>query len=208
MSDLPPTTEELIAVYADDPAALTADERRDVEALIGGDAAAARMLAEARATVAALRGANVAAEPDWAALQHRIGAAVAAEPSPVRRSWRRAVIAGGVLAAAAIALLLLWPTARGPHLKRVGMAPDAAAPAPDPDDLTDEELAAELLVPDDLGGITVDDALIDEAAALADEPGDDPAVEPLLPDGTWIEAMSDDLSDEELDRVIALLEAG
>ena len=106
--------------------------------------------------------------------------------------------------------MLLWPARHQAAAPRIGLAPDAAAPAPVPvpDDVTDEELAAELDVPDNLGGITVDDALVDEAAALADEPGDAPSVESLLPDGTWIDAMSADLSDDELERAIVLLEAG
>ncbi len=205
------TPEQLIEIYADDPAVLDADERRAVEALCARDPGAARMLAESRAALTVLRAAATTGEPDWSRLAADIGVAVDGAARKTRRT-RTFGLAGAVLAAAAVATLLVWPAARrGDHDPRAGATTDAATGNAAVDvGLTDEEVAAELAVPDDLGGITVDDDLIDEAAAaLADEhldrdggdDGDD-GDDQLLPDGTWI----DDLSDDELDRAIAWLD--
>lgn len=148
-------------------------------------------------------------EPDWTKLAADIGGAVDGEVRRQRRV-RRWAIGGAVLAAAAVAALLVWPAARPRHDARDGAragAPVDAARLPDPasEEAFDEELAAELVVPDDLGGITLDDELVDEAAAalerdLGEEEGalDDR----LLPDGAWI----DELSDEDLERAVALLD--
>lgn len=210
-----PGADELIAAYADDPRSLTAAERRAVEARCAEDPAAQRMLAEARAALAALRQtAPPAVEPDWTAFGAQLRDAIAREPAPRQVRRRRGLVAAGAFAALAAIAVLLWQTKRPARPLDGARATltDAAAAETMTDDLpTDEDLAAELAVPDDLGGITVDDELIDEAAALADEPhlpGDDdvPELDPLVPDGAWI----DELSDEDLDRAIEWLaqEAG
>jgi hypothetical protein len=187
------TPAELIAAYADDPASLTADERRAVEELCARDAEAATALDEARAALGALREARPAfVEPDWAAMQARIGEAVR------RDRRRRGMMIGAALAAAAAIVLVVALGARQRPGSTTAQRPDAMAAEPE---LTEDELAAELDVPDDLGGITVDDALIDEAAALGDEPDEGGEPERLLPDATWI----DELSDEELDRAVEIL---
>ncbi len=192
------------------------------------DDADARLIAELREA-----GPAAAGEPDWGALSAGIGQAIDGE---VRRQRRRRALAFGgvVLAAAAVAALLVWPasrraapeTARDPSTAPPAQATDAAV-APDPiaetheahpaldrgvDDLldglddSDAEAMAALAVPDDLGGITLDDELIDEAAALDGALGEqaDALEDRLLPDGAWI----DDLSDDDLERAVELLEAG
>lgn len=207
--DEAPTAEELIAAYADDPASLTADERRAVESRCAADPDAARMLADAREALAALRQSEPpATEPDWTALGAQIRDAIAREPAPVRVRRRRALVAAGALAAIAAIAILLWQAKRQARRDHQRVTITDAAPA-EADLPSDEDLAAELDVPDDLGGITVDDELIDEAAALEpDLHGEDdvPELDPLVPDGAWI----DDLSDEDLDRAIEWLaqEAG
>lgn len=149
-----------------------------------------RLLDELRATEP--RG----GEPDWTALQARIGAALDREPSPRRRArWRWAAVGAAALAAAA-AIVLALGARRDAPAEKVAPAPAAEPP------LTDDEVAEVLDTPDDLGGITVDDELIDEAAALDDEPDED--LDPLVPDGTWI----DDLSNDELEWLEQTLETG
>jgi hypothetical protein len=132
-------------------------------------------------------------------------------------------VGGVVLAAAAVAALLVWPIARGKSAApQARSAVDAAAvdgddeiaaprddePAADdgPDDVLDDDAIDDALaVPDDLGGITVDDELIDEAAAALDEDlgaEADDLDDRLLPDGAWI----DELSDDELERAVQILD--
>ena len=149
------------------------------------------------------------AEPDWTKLAADIGGALDVEVRRQRRvrGW---AIGGAVLAAAAVAALLVWPMARPRHDARDGeraAAPIDAAPLPDPatEVAFDDELAEELVIPDDLGGITLDDELVDEAAAaLERDLGQeaDALDDRLLPDGAWI----DELSDEDLERAVALLD--
>lgn len=110
--------------------------------------------------LAELRATDDRAEPDWAALEARIGAAIDREPSPRRRaSWRWAAVGGAALAASAAIIAL-------------ALAPGRARPASpttsavDDNPVTDDEVIEALDVPDDLGGITLDDDLLDEAAAL------------------------------------------
>jgi hypothetical protein len=189
------TAEQLIAAYADDPSSLTADERRAVEELCARDAWAAKELTEARMALAALREARAGeGAPDWKVMEQQIAQAVMRQPVSFWRRHRtaiRVVAYGGV--AAALVALLIGPPYLGRHVRS---QPVAAEP-----ELTEEELAAELDVPDDLGGITVDDALIDEAAALDDDADEGDEPERLLPDTGWI----DELSDEELDRAVEIL---
>lgn len=144
-------------------------------------------------------------EPDWAKLAADVGAAVEVE---VRRRRRVRVwaLGGAVLAAAAVAALIVWPATRGQEARGGARAvvPGDAAPAVDtpvPDDL----LADELGVPDDLGGMTLDEELLDEAAAALDRDlvdQHDALDDRLLPDGAWL----DELSDEELELAVAILE--
>jgi hypothetical protein len=151
--------------------------------------------------------APAASEPDWSALAATISRAVDDEARRLRRR-RRLLMGGVVLAAAAVAALLVWPVARHrSHDTARAPAPVDAAPIQEDDlDLDEETVTDELALPDDLGGITVDDDLIDEAAAALDddldELDDDALDDRLLPDGAWI----DDLSDEDLDRVVELLD--
>ncbi len=147
-----------------------------------------RLLDELRAT-------EDRAEPDWAALQARIGAALDREPSPRGRARRRwaAVGLAAVAAAAAVIALMMAPRRTASPTR---VAPIDEAPLPD------DDLVEALDVPDDLGGLSLDDELIDEAAALDDDPDDE--LEPLVPDGTWI----DDLTDDELDWLEHNLETG
>ncbi|HUQ03044.1 MAG TPA: hypothetical protein VM261_11165 [Kofleriaceae bacterium] len=171
---------------------------------------------------AALRAsAPTTGEPDWAQLSASIGAAVDGEARRQRRT-RVVLLGGAVIAAAAVAALLVWPGASRPARMTTAAAPvDAATPAQDGGrgaareaeiaaieaelgreggDLVEDDVA----VPDDLGGLTVDEELIDEAAAaFVDVPRDDDAIDaPLLPDGAWI----DELSDDELERAVAILD--
>lgn len=152
-----------------------------------------------------------ATEPDWSKLAADIGAAVDGAAHRQRRA-RVLWIGGAVLAAAAVAALLVWPVARGRH-----DAPQATSPVDDREEIVREfDIAAqeaadridleELAVPDDLGGITLDEELIEEAAAALDEDLADEADaldDRLLPDGAWI----DELSDDDLERAVALLDA-
>lgn len=160
------------------------------------------------------------AEPDWATLSADIGAAVDGETHRQRRA-RVIWIGGAVFAAAAVAALLVWPVARG----RDDATPQAGATAdaaPADDNATDElatdeapgsldeldlddELAAALALPDDLGGITLDEELVDEAAAALDQDlgdAEDALDDRLLPDGAWI----DELSDDDLERAALILD--
>jgi hypothetical protein len=175
-----------------------------------------------RVSAAVRASAPATGEPDWAQLSASIGAAVDGEARRQRRT--RAVLLGGVvLAAAAVAALLVWPGARGTTstARQTGLH-DAATIAPQDgahDRARQDEIATmeaelarhgesleadDVAVPDDLGGITVDEELVDEAAAaLDDDLGDDDAFDDrLLPDGTWI----DELSDDELERAVEILD--
>jgi hypothetical protein len=142
-------------------------------------------------------------EPDWSALAANIGRAVDDEAVRIRRR-RRLLMGGVVLAAAAVAALLVWPVARYRHA--VSKAPIEDAAPFEEEELDKEATSEELALPDDLGGITVDDELVDEAAAIDDEARDELDDESLddrlLPDGAWI----DDLSDEDLERVVEILD--
>lgn len=147
-------------------------------------------------------------EPDWAKLSADIGAAVDDESRRQRRA-RVVWIGGAVLAAAAVAALLVWPVARE-RSRATHEAVGAVDAAPARDVLSeeieiDDELADELALPDDLGGITLDEELIDEAAAALDEDlGEeaDALDDRLLPDGAWI----DELSDDDLERAVVILD--
>jgi hypothetical protein len=152
-----------------------------------------------------------AGEPDWTQLSAAIGAAVDGEARRQRRV-RVLAIGGAVLAAAAVAALLVWPRPHEPNTSSATASVDAAGPSPTgQDDVHEvdaelaEAIAEELAVPDDLGGITVDDELIGEAAAALDLDLEEEAAaldDALLPDGAWI----DELSDEDLERAVTLLD--
>ena len=150
---------------------------------------------------AALRAtATATGEPDWTQLAAAIGAAVDGEARRQRRR-RGLALGGAVLAAAAVAALLVWPRPRG-----ASTVPEVAPPVAVEDEPIDEAMVEELTTPDDLGGITVDEELIEEAAAAALEDeldeADDALDDRLLPDGAWI----DELSDDELERAVAILD--
>ncbi len=148
-------------------------------------------------------------EPDWAKLAADVGAAVDGEVRR-RRRVRAWTLGGAVLAAAAVAALIVWPAPRARDAREGARAavPVEAAPAvdtPAPGDGLDDLLAEELHAPDDLGGMTLDDELIDEAAATLDRDlleQEDALDDRLLPDGAWL----DELSDEELELAVAILE--
>ena len=140
-------------------------------------------------------------EPDWSALAANIGRAVDGEARRMRRG-RRWIMGGVVLAAAAVAALLVWPVARQ---RRTTAQVPVQVQIEDPVEAVDvDAVEEELAVPDDLGGITVDDEIVDDAAAMDDDLDDDVEEldDRLLPDGAWI----DDLSDEDLDRVVEILD--
>ncbi|MBK9035168.1 MAG: hypothetical protein IPL61_28540 [Myxococcales bacterium] len=208
-------TEQLLAAYADDPRALSLDERAAVEAWLAasGDDA----LVELRATVAEVRGLpEPGAAPDWPTLERRILAATTRAPR-ARWPW---FAGGAALALAAAAALWLRPGAQAhaplPFVTLAPPAPVEVAPAPTPDDELAPPAVDELLDGDDLlaadddasdldGLGPVDDALLDEVIALEDDDdrGDDDL--PAL-GATWTGWIGE-FSEAELDRALAWLDA-
>lgn len=206
-------TELLLAAYADDPHSLRPDERARVEAWLAeaGD----DTLAGLRATVTEVRGLDgPGTTPDWPQLEARIFAATTRAPR-ARWPW---VIAGGLaLAAAAVVALLVRP-ATGPLLTATWHAPaviDDAAPAIDDpsDEVAIEDDVDDLAIDDlaiddddsDLDGLgPVDDELLDAVIALDDDSDSDDDLPGV--GATWT-GWLDDLSDAELDRAMAWLDA-
>ena len=209
MSD-DPTTELLLAAYADDPHSLRPDERARVEAWLAetGDAE----LTELRATVAEVRGLDGRGPaPDWPQLEAQIFAATTRAP---RARWPWLVAGGLALAAAAVAALVVRPPASD-ALLTTWQAPaviDAAPVDDEPvlDDAPDEvALDDDLALDDDdsdLDGLgPVDDELFDAVVALDDDGGD--SDDDLPGSGATWTGWLDDLSDAELDRALAWLDS-
>jgi hypothetical protein len=183
------TPDDLLARYADRPGDLTAEQRRQAEALLAGDADHAII-----ARVAALPA--VGTEPAWDDLARSIRLACTDPPVPAWRRWLAWTPAVGALAAAAV-LGALWLGRGEPLGPSVAIAPAAPAVV---DPLADlERLAGELADDPD-----ADDA--DLEGELAIEAGlDDGLDEELAADvGTldWVEQ----LDDAELDDLALWLD--
>ena len=188
--------DELLAAYLDGVAELTPEERQRVEAKLAElDVDGTRgMIDQLRALP------PEGTEPDWRAMERRIAAAVDEVKPPWWRRWL--VIAPiGVLAVAAIALLLLRHTAEEPKPAPIAVIThDAAvtppAPAPEPVESTEVYIDGKFVDISDVDADLFDDT--DEPAAdVADE-------DALLPasDLGWV----DQLDDHALDRAEHWLE--
>jgi hypothetical protein len=202
-----PTPEELLAAYAHRPGDLSAEERREVEALLARSPAAAREVEDDRDVL--LRIAELPAEgtePAWEDLERSIRVACADEPPGLwarmlasLRGWKPAAGLGAGLVVA-MAALLLWLGRSDREVPVARTTPDGeAAPpevaqalagleAPDGDELDDdgEAIAAE-----------TDETLADWGALA---PGDGALDDTDL---AWL----DTLDDAELDAVAAWLDA-
>jgi hypothetical protein len=121
--------EELLAAYVDGVAELTPDERRRVEA-----AAPAGEIAATRTLLDELRALSPEGnEPDWAAMERAIGAAVGdrAPRAWWRVHWRWLVPALACATAAAIVLVVMTQEDTAPRTSP-GVARTAPAPVADP----------------------------------------------------------------------------
>jgi hypothetical protein len=121
------TDDELLAAYVDGVAELTPDERRRVEAV-----ASASDLAETRTMLDQLRGLSPEGnEPDWAAMERAIGAAVGDRVPRAwwRVHWRWLVPALACATAAAIALIVITHDTAAPTETVARITP---APVADP----------------------------------------------------------------------------
>lgn len=155
------TPDDLLARYAERPDDLSADERRQAEALLAGDGADPIL-----ARIAALPAAGT--EPAWDDLARSIRLACTEPPVPAWRRWLAWTPAVGALAAAAV-LAALWVGRGRPLGDAVAIAPPAVVEPLDPlDDVTDR-LAAAL---DSELAIELDDAdELDDPDELAAEVG-------------------------------------
>ena len=175
---------QLIAAYLDGVAELGADERRRVEELLRDDPAARADADELRATLATLRAMRPEGiEPDWTALERRIGAAVPA--TPPTSWWRRlrwVAPIGALAATAATALVLVHHPAPERTIQIDAGAPIVAPVEAPP---TGDELW--------LDGHVVDVGDVDPTALIDDSDGDALADEGLLPvqDLNWIDSLDD-----------------
>jgi len=104
-------TAELLAAYVDGVGELSADERRRVERYLAEEADAREEEAATRALIGTLRELpDDASEPDWAALERSIHAAVPDRaPRPWWRGWRLAIPVVVLGAATAFAIVLTRP---------------------------------------------------------------------------------------------------
>jgi anti-sigma factor RsiW len=102
---------ELLAAYADGIAELSPDERHRIEAHLAADPAARAEHAGVRGLLDQLRALPPeGAEPDWAAMERSIRAAVGPDaPRPWWRSWRWIAPATTLMAGLAVLLLVMWP---------------------------------------------------------------------------------------------------
>jgi hypothetical protein len=171
----------LLAAFAHDPDALTADERREVEALLAIDDDARAQAVAVRELIGAVRDLPQPTAPSWDALARSIGAAVdrSAATPPSRwermRGWLLRPAIGVGFAAATAAAIGLW-IAKRPASEPTAVLDvpsiDAGAPviaAPKPLFHDDLATAGELADLDQL-----DDAALDRlAASLDDDPIDD-----------------------------------
>jgi anti-sigma factor RsiW len=189
--------DELLAAYVDGVSELTADERRRVEAWLATSAEARTAEHATRSLLGALRELpREGTEPDWAAMERSIRAAVGPR---VPRSWWRAAwrwLAPVTALAMAGAMLALW--VHDP--RRVPAPADAPQPLATALDAGAERppIAAVDSVPLWLDGSAIEVDL--EAAELLgteDEPArEDGEVEGLLPTANL--AAIDEMSDDEL----------
>src|SRR4051812_27607595 len=94
----------LLGVWAHRPGDLTADERAAVEALLARDPAARAEADQLRGVIERVRALPPEGEPSWSALAASIRASCEAAPrSWWARVWPLPLVAGGLLAAAAVA---------------------------------------------------------------------------------------------------------
>jgi hypothetical protein len=198
MSRLSP--EELLAIWAHRPEDLSADERREVEALLARDPDARR---DADATRALLqRVADLPAEgtePAWDDLAAGIRAACAGlevpAPSPSRWArWRTWMIAGaGTALVASGAAIALWagggsalsPAVDRPARMAIRMTPDAP--------ITAEVPAIESLATDDVAALidaVEDNPVVADAPSISDDDDELPA------DLAWIDTLDESSVDE------------
>jgi hypothetical protein len=201
----PRDLDELITLYADDPASLTPEERARVEA---GPAAE---VDETRALLGRIRALREPKPP--AELARDILRAVDAEEertakSPwrwLRRGWRP--VLGIALAATAIAIVVVARRADAPAPTRRAHVIDAGVPVvppPVPAPTPDPEVADAPLALGAEGDIAAED-LVDEVAdevllALGGDDWTTPApIDGLVPDLTldWV----DDLDEEDLEAI-------
>ena len=179
------TDDELIAAYLDGVGELTPEERKRVEAILP---AHRDEVAAVASTIEALRALPAeGSEPDWAALERDIRAAVG-PAMPALPWWRRLrwlAPLGALPAAAAIALVVL----HHPHAaeQQPVVPADAAAPAV----AAHEPEAPTTLW---LDGQVVDVEDVDPAVLLDDDSGADPMANGgLLPaaDLRWLDSLDD-----------------
>lgn len=163
-------TRALLAAFADDPGALTAAERAEVEALLAHDAGARAEVDAVRGLLGAVRELPQPPAPAWDELARAISAAVDRAGPPSRwarlRSWLLRPSVGIGVACATAAAVGLWiarrpasaPTAA--HIDAPAL--DAGAPGAPPASLFGDEpaTAGELADLDEL-----DDAALDRLAA-------------------------------------------
>ncbi len=209
------TDRELVTAYLDGVAELPTDERRRVEALLEAEPAARDEAAATRRLLGELRALpGEGREPDWTQLDRQIREAVGPAVPAARRGWLRWLVPAGVLASAAVIVIVLLhdPRPRAPDPRRPARsaAPvalrtlDAARPAPvQAADAPDDE--AEVWLDGEAVGVGDVDpgVLYDEDEGASDELADDRQL--LLPadDLRWIDALDDralDRAEQWLDR--------
>ena len=200
-----PTPEELLAAYAHRPSDLSAEERREVEALLARSPAAAREIEDDRRMIERVSELPTeGTEPAWDDLERSIRAACTDEPGlwarviASLRSWKPAAGLGAGLVVA-MAALLLWMGRSDRDVGPVARTDDsevapaevaqalAGLEAPAGDDEIDDEGVVDAETDEtlaDWGALAPDDGLLDDA------------------DLAWI----DSLDDAELDAAAAWLD--
>jgi hypothetical protein len=209
--------DELLSAWADDPRALSAEERAEVAARVDDSPALQREADDTRALLGKLRDLpDAGEEPAWDGFERALRDRLDAErPGPVRRwlaRWWRPALGLGLAAAAATVVIVAnhqAPPAPSPTATRTidaGVTPiattlDVPSPPLERDDHDDDDAPFAFGAGGEIPADELDDRVV--AALGADEDmnldGDAQPEDGLVPDLSldWI----DELDDDQIDRV-------